>query len=85
MDDRRWWLLVAVSVTVAIIALCVHSSFSRRLAAFNDGQGEEPAGHEFVLPITFTLSSALGGAQMIVNRRSSSYSRCSSRARSKSS
>ena len=81
-----WWLLVAVSVTVAIIALCVHGSFSRRLAAFNDGQGEEPAGHEFVLPITFTL---LSPPRWRTDDRPIEglleLSRCSSRARSKSS
>lgn len=60
-----WWSYLAVTVSVALACLRVHHVYTERLSA-----GENPPHHELVLPITFTLSSALlGGSQMIVQSK----------------
>ena len=60
-----WWVLVCLSVAGALGALYVHRDYTRQLE-----EGKSPPAHAFVLPVCFTLSSALlGGAQMIVQSK----------------
>ena len=58
-----WLAWFGGSLSLAAASLAVHRSYTRRIKA-----GATPWKHELVLPITFTISSALaGGAQMIVH------------------
>ena len=60
-----WLAWFGSSLSLAAASLAVHRSYTRRLK-----DGASPWKHELVLPITFTLSSALaGGAQMIVHSK----------------
>lgn len=60
-----WWSYLAVTIGIAVACLRIHKSYEEQLKA-----GGSPKNHEYVLPITFTLSSALlGGSQMIVQSK----------------
>lgn len=60
-----WWIWCGFSLVTALTCLRINVVYTRKLE-----RGEKPWGHEFVRPITFTLSSALlGGSQMIVQSK----------------
>jgi hypothetical protein len=60
-----WWAYLGVTLSTAMVSQLLHAMYTRRLNA-----GLEPAHHAVVLPVAFTLSSALaGGAQMIVHSK----------------
>ena len=65
--EPAWWAYLIATLTIAVLALVVHLVYARRVRAAEAGQCDYPKGHAIVLPVTFTLYSALaGGAQMIV-------------------
>ena len=60
-----WWLFMGSTLSIAAVAHGVRTAYDRRIKA-----GGTPWGHQLVLPITFTLSSALtGGSQMIAHSK----------------
>lgn len=60
-----WWCYLVLSLMVAAAALMLHNSYDRQLK-----EGGSPRHHEYIMPVSFALSSALfGGAQMIVHSK----------------
>jgi len=60
-----WWVYLTITLGTALICLRIHKAYDEQLKA-----GGNPKGHQYVLPITFTLSSALlGGSMMIVQSK----------------
>ena len=67
-----WWVYLVVTLSIAAAALFIHLGYARkvRVASAKEPPGEMPRHHAIVLPVTFTLYSALaGGAQMIVHSK----------------
>ena len=57
-----WWIYLGLTTPLAVGALVTYQWYSARLQ-----REEQPAHHAYVMPVTYTLYSALfGGAQMIV-------------------
>lgn len=62
-----WWVYLAGSLSLGLAAWIVHRVYAARLAANPE---KPPPYYRLVMPICFTLSSALfGGAQMIVHSK----------------
>ena len=62
-----WWFYVGMSLAIALVSLRVHVVYDRQLKL---GVKPPPRHHEYVQPITFTLTAALvGGSQMIVQSK----------------
>ena len=60
-----WWIYLVLSVSLALGSFLVHRHYSKKLA-----KDQPPPNHRLVMPIAFTLASALaGGAQMIVHSK----------------
>jgi len=60
-----WWIYLIISFSVAFGALGLYRRYRREIAA-----GGAPKNHQYVLPVSFAVSSALlGGGQMIVHSK----------------
>ena len=65
LDQAAWWVYLVASLGLATAAHMVHESYARAVAS-----GHRPKYAVYVMPISFSVSSALfGGSQMIVHSK----------------
>ena len=60
-----WWIYLVLTTGVAIVAYMTHEAYARAVKS-----GANPRHKQYIMPVTFALSSALfGAAQMIVHSK----------------
>ena len=65
-----WWIYLGITLSIAVVCLYIHKVYDKKTKAAKAANEEPPKHSDLILPITFTLSSALlGGSQMIVQSK----------------